>query len=88
MDASIESRPEAILSAYHQVGTFDDSLCQLFYFSLEGKPYRYACLDPHPKHPHLLVSILEDHTIDTPAGVVNTLVVINTHTGYLHPLVS
>jgi hypothetical protein len=55
---------------------------------LVGKPYRYACLEPHPKWPHLLVSILEDHTIDNPSDIVNTLVVINTHTKSLHPLVS
>ena len=60
----------------------------LYYFSLEGKPYRYACLEPHPKWPHLLVSILEDHTIDNPSDIVTTLVVINTHTKSLHPLVS
>ena len=53
-----------------------------------GKPYRYACLEPHPKWPHLLVSILEDHTIDKPSDVVTTLVVINTHTKIVHPLVS
>ncbi|KAF8803248.1 alpha/beta-hydrolase [Phlegmacium glaucopus] len=54
----------------------------------EGKPYRYACLEPHPKKPHLLVSILEDHTIDNPSDVVTTLVVINTVTKSVHPLVS
>ncbi|KAF8797775.1 alpha/beta-hydrolase [Phlegmacium glaucopus] len=53
-----------------------------------GKPYRYACLEPHPKKPHLLVSILEDHTHSDPSDVVTTLVVINTVTKSLHPLVS
>ena len=57
-------------------------------FSLAGKPYRYACLETHPKWPHLLVSILEDHTIDNPSDIVNTLVVIDTHTKSIHPLVS
>lgn len=32
----------------------------------------------HPKQPHLLVSIFEDHTKPNPADVVNTLAVINT----------
>lgn len=56
--------------------------------SPEGKPYRYACLEPHPDKKHLLVSILEDHTIDNPSDVVTTLVIINTVTKSLHPLVS
>jgi dipeptidyl aminopeptidase/acylaminoacyl peptidase len=34
------------------------------------------------------VSILEDHTIDKPSDVVTTLVVINTDTKSLHPLIS
>ena len=88
MDASIKSRSEASLSVYHQVSTLGYSPCQSFYSSPAGKPYRYACLEPHPKWPHLLVSILEDHTIDIPSDVVTTLVVINTHTKTLHPLVS
>jgi hypothetical protein len=58
------------------------------YTCLEGKPYRYACLEPHPDKKHLLVSILEDHTIDNPSDVVTTLVIINTVTKSLHPLVS
>ena len=63
-----------------------DFLYQSLY--LEGKPYRYACLEPYPKRPHLLVSILEDHTIDNPSDIVTTLVVINTINKSLHPLVS
>ena len=59
-----------------------------YYSSLAGKPYRYACFEPHPKRPYLLVSILEDHTIDNPSDIVTTLVVIDTHTKSLHPLVS
>ena len=58
------------------------------YFILAGKPYRYACLEPHPKWPHLLVSILEDYTIDKPSDIITTLVVINTHTKSVHPLIS
>ena len=70
------------------INHIDDSLCQPFYSSLEGKPYRYACLEPHPKWPHLLVSVLEDHTIDKPSDIVTTLIVINTNTKSIHPLIS
>jgi hypothetical protein len=54
----------------------------------DGKPYRYACLEPHPIHSDLLVSILEDHTVDLPVGVVTTLVIINTKTKAVHNLLS
>lgn len=39
-------------------------------------------------HTHLLVSILEDHTIDTPADVVNTLCIIDTNSKTINPLIS
>jgi dipeptidyl aminopeptidase/acylaminoacyl peptidase len=42
--------------------------------------YRYAAFVIHPVYTHLLVAILEDHTHDEPANVVNTLCVINTRT--------
>ncbi|KAF8970860.1 Alpha/Beta hydrolase protein [Flammula alnicola] len=54
----------------------------------EDKPYRYACLEPYPSHPHLLVAVLEDHTDNIPSEVVTTLVVIDTTTKKLHPLLS
>ncbi|CAA7263866.1 unnamed protein product [Cyclocybe aegerita] len=54
----------------------------------EDKPYRYACLEPYPGDPHLLVSVLEDHTIDLPAEIVTTLVIINITKKTIHPLVS
>ncbi|KAH6892793.1 hypothetical protein BKA70DRAFT_1536483, partial [Coprinopsis sp. MPI-PUGE-AT-0042] len=44
------------------------------------KPYRYANLALHPSQPSLMVSILEDHTKDTPSTVVTTLCLINTTT--------
>ena len=34
----------------------------------------------YPPHPHILAAVQEDHTKDTPADVVNTLVAINTRT--------
>ncbi|KAJ7472147.1 Alpha/Beta hydrolase protein [Mycena latifolia] len=55
----------------------------------ESKVFRFANFDVHPKHPHLLVSILEDHSDTTsPTSVVNTLCIINTKTQSVSPLVS
>ncbi|KAF9005454.1 Alpha/Beta hydrolase protein [Cyathus striatus] len=54
----------------------------------EEKPYRYAAFKVHPVHTHLLVSILEDHTIDEPSKIVTTLCIINTNTKTAHTLVS
>ena len=44
----------------------------------EDEPHRFAAFAIHPVHTHLLVSVLEDHAIDEPAKIVNTLCVINT----------
>lgn len=46
----------------------------------EGKAHRFAAFAIHPVHTHILVAVLEDHTIDEPAKIVNTLCVINTRT--------
>jgi len=54
----------------------------------DGKPYRYACFELHPDYPDLLFSVLEDHTIDIPADVVTTLVIINTKTKAIYNLLS
>lgn len=43
-------------------------------------PYRYANLALHPTHPSLMISVLEDHTNDTPSTVVTSLCLINTAT--------
>ncbi|KIJ67214.1 hypothetical protein HYDPIDRAFT_107939 [Hydnomerulius pinastri MD-312] len=43
--------------------------------------WRYANFAVHPTQTNLLVSILEDHTVDTPQTVVNTLCLINTKAG-------
>ncbi|KIY44679.1 alpha/beta-hydrolase [Fistulina hepatica ATCC 64428] len=40
--------------------------------------HRYADFDIHPTLDHLLVSVLEDHTIDVPAKVKNSLCIIDT----------
>ncbi|KAG6850396.1 hypothetical protein H0H93_013951 [Arthromyces matolae] len=56
--------------------------------SLQNKVHRFADFDVHPVHNHLLVSVLEDHTVDEPSAIVNTLCVINTHTQTVHTLVS
>jgi hypothetical protein len=54
--------------------------------SPEG-PYRYADLQQFPSDPTLLLAIQEDHTNDSPASVVNTLVVLSTTTRKVTPLV-
>lgn len=54
----------------------------------ENKNYRYADLEVHPTSKQLIVSILEDHTLPTPADVVNTLVTINTDRSTVHPLIA
>ena len=79
MDASIESRPEAIPSAYHKVSTFDDFLSIILFLS-RRKTVPLCMSWPASQ---AFAPILEDHAIDTPSGVVNTLVVINTHTSCL-----
>ncbi|KAH9475568.1 Dipeptidyl peptidase family member 6 [Psilocybe cubensis] len=70
----------------YRVGVEDDS--QPVPITPDNKPYRYASLDQHPTHPELLISILEDHTIDIPSEIVTTLVVINSATKTVEPLVS
>ncbi|KAG5634963.1 hypothetical protein H0H81_000199 [Sphagnurus paluster] len=54
----------------------------------ESSVYRFASFGVHPIQDHLLVAILEDHTVDEPSAVVNTLCIINTNTKTVHPLVS
>ncbi|KAI9567344.1 Alpha/Beta hydrolase protein [Boletus coccyginus] len=53
----------------------------------ERKEYRYANFAIHPTRHDLLVSVLEDHTVDTPQTVVTTLTVINTTRKVIFPLV-
>jgi dipeptidyl aminopeptidase/acylaminoacyl peptidase len=40
--------------------------------------WRYSDFSIHPSHPHLLVSILEDHTDPTPSAVITKLCLIDT----------
>ncbi|KAJ3872065.1 alpha/beta-hydrolase [Lentinula edodes] len=54
----------------------------------ENKAFRYACFNIHSYNPRFLVSILEDHTVNTPSTVVNTLVIIDTQAKTVAPLVS
>ncbi|KAF9559346.1 alpha/beta-hydrolase [Agrocybe pediades] len=42
-----------------------------------GETYRYAGIQQHPTYEGLLVAIQEDHTVDIPSQVINTLVVID-----------
>ncbi|KAF8178057.1 hypothetical protein BJ912DRAFT_669430 [Pholiota molesta] len=57
-------------------------------YNSRAKPYRYACLEPHPSHPDLLISVLDDHTIGMPSELVTTLVVIDIVMKELRPLLS
>ncbi|KAJ6632595.1 alpha/beta-hydrolase [Mycena sp. CBHHK59/15] len=55
----------------------------------ESKVHRFADMHVHPKLPHFLVSILEDHSDATaPTSVVNTLCIINTTAQTVKPLAS
>lgn len=56
--------------------------------SPDNPSYRYANFAVHPEKQHLLVSILEDHTVDTPQTIITTLCVINTTQKAVFPLVS
>lgn len=55
-------------------------------FSLDNDAFRYGGFVVHPTQPHLLVSILEDHTKPAPADVVNRLVSVNTKTAHVSTL--
>lgn len=52
----------------------------------DNSNFRYGGFVIHPKHPHLLVSILEDHTKPAPADVVNMLVCVNANTSEVSTL--
>ncbi|KAJ7074651.1 Alpha/Beta hydrolase protein [Mycena amicta] len=55
----------------------------------ESKVYRYADIDIHPVHSHLLVAILEDHTDkSSPSSVSNKLCTIDTKAQSVSILVS
>lgn len=54
----------------------------------ESDVYRYGDLDPFPTDPTLIASILEDHTIDLPAQVESSLVLVSTSTHKVHPIIS
>lgn len=43
----------------------------------EGGTWRFADFAPHPTLPHMVACVREDHTIDTPAAVVNDLVLLD-----------
>ena len=55
---------------------------------IENKNYRFADFTVSPTHPHLLISILEDHTHPAPSDVETSLVLINTSTKTISPLLS
>lgn len=55
---------------------------------VDNKNYRYARLNVHPKHTHLLAAVLEDHTKPLPADVATTLCIINSKTQSVTTIVS
>ncbi|KDQ57917.1 hypothetical protein JAAARDRAFT_34728 [Jaapia argillacea MUCL 33604] len=54
----------------------------------DNKNHRFADFTVHPKYPHLLVAILEDHTNPLPADVVTTLAVLNTQSKTVYTIIS
>ncbi|KAG8844908.1 hypothetical protein FRB96_002797 [Tulasnella sp. 330] len=80
----------AAVDVYNGVIYFTDfKSSRLYIIGKDGNPeavspdnanHRFGDFVTHPTHSHLIVSILEDHTIDEPAKVVTTLVVINAKT--------
>ena len=55
---------------------------------IENKNHRFADFAVSPTHPHLLIAILEDHTHPSPSDVETSLVLINTSTRTISPLLS
>ena len=58
------------------------------WISTENKNHRFADFTVSPTHPHLFVAILEDHTHPSPSEVETSLVLINTSTKTVSPVVS
>ncbi|KDN39259.1 alpha/beta-hydrolase [Tilletiaria anomala UBC 951] len=56
--------------------------------SIDNPAHRFASFQPHPTHPHLVLCILEDRTVDTPSTIVNSLVLLDTSTSKVQQLVS
>jgi dipeptidyl aminopeptidase/acylaminoacyl peptidase len=81
------SEPRAVTPGEHFL-LFSDAACLAIRRCAAEKPFRYADFDLHPIHRHLLAAVLEDHTIDDPTAVINTLVVINTKTQSLTTIAS
>ncbi|KAF5378917.1 hypothetical protein D9757_008722 [Collybiopsis confluens] len=70
----------------YKVGVKEGSLPEAI--TPKNKFFRYASFDIHPVHPRFLISILEDHTNDSPATVINTLVTIDSKQKTVSPLIS
>ena len=89
--ACIRSRQQGrvSLSQLHQV--IEKQICRdsdsSSFWNVENPKYRYADFAAHPVRHDLLVSVLEDHTVDTPQTVVTTLCVINPIRKEVFPLV-
>ena len=62
--------------------------CNYSTIRIDNKNYRYAKLNVHPKHTHLLVAVLEDHTKPLPPDVVTTICIIDSKTQSVTTIVS
>ena len=78
-------QPEAVVPGTFPTTVRHTSLQRL---PIDNKNHRFACLAVHPKHPHLLVAILENHTKPKPSDVTNILCVIDTNRKTVTHLVS
>jgi hypothetical protein len=54
----------------------------------DNAPLRYGGFVPHPVKPHLILAIQEDHTVDEPSKVINSLVLIDANEKSVTPLQS
>lgn len=82
-------QPEAVTEGAFQVHIFVSLLYPLILvdqLQSESTVHLFANFAVHTKRPELLVSILEDHTVDTPQTVKNSLCVINTVDKKVYPV--
>ncbi|KAF8974306.1 Alpha/Beta hydrolase protein [Flammula alnicola] len=54
----------------------------------ENQPFRFAFFVPHPVYTHLVFTIMENHTVPTPTGIVTTLGYIDARSATVHTLAS
>lgn len=82
------AEPEAVTPGASSHASIEIREANCTRLATESKVLRYACFAFHPKHPHLIVAVQEDHTNPAPPDVVTTLCVIDTQNKKVHPLLS